>query len=67
MNPRNIGNFFKSKLGLFIVFVVVLFSDLDAPTLQAMCMDNDIHGYFSKSMDIRRIGEFLEQFYAGEE
>ncbi|MCB9506561.1 MAG: response regulator [Myxococcales bacterium] len=46
--------------------VVVLFSDLDAPTLQAMCMDNDIHGYFSKSMDIRRIGEFLEQFYAGE-
>ena len=47
--------------------VVVLFSDLDAPTLQAMCMDNDIHGYFSKSMDIRRIGEFLEQFYAGEE
>ena len=46
--------------------VVVLFSDLDAPTLQGMCMDNDIHGYFSKSMDIRRIGEFLEQFYAGE-
>ncbi len=44
--------------------VVVLFSDLDAPTLQAMCMDNDIHGYFSKSMDIRRIGEFIEQFYA---
>lgn len=44
--------------------VVVLFSDLDAPTLQSMCMDNDIHGYFSKSMDIRRIGEFLEQFYA---
>ena len=46
--------------------VVVLFSDLDAPTLQAMCMDNDIHGYFSKSMDIRRIGEFIEQFYADE-
>ena len=26
MNPRNIGNFFKSKFGLFIVFVVVLVS-----------------------------------------
>lgn len=44
--------------------VIVLFSDLDAPTLQSMCVDNDIHGYFSKSMDVRRIGEFLEQFYA---
>ena len=47
--------------------VVVLFSDLDAPTLQAMCIDNDIHGYFSKSMDIKRIAEFLEQFYAEDE
>ena len=28
MNPRNIGNFLKSKFGLFIVFVVVLFSGL---------------------------------------
>lgn len=46
--------------------VVVLFSDLDAPTLQAMCIDNDIHGYFSKSMDITRIAEFLEQFYEEE-
>ena len=47
--------------------VVVLFSDLDAPTLQAMCIDNDIHGYFSKSMDIARIAEFLEKFYEPEE
>ncbi len=23
MNPRNLGNFFKSKFGLFVVFVVV--------------------------------------------
>lgn len=43
--------------------VVVLFSDLDAPTLQQMCVDNDIHGYFSKSMDIKRIAEFINQFY----
>jgi hypothetical protein len=28
MNPRNLGNFFKSKFGLFVVFVVVLFSGL---------------------------------------
>jgi hypothetical protein len=48
--------------------VVVLFSDLDATTLQAMCVDHDIHGYYSKSMDIDRVGEFLQQFYAeGEE
>jgi len=44
--------------------VVVLFSDLDAPTLQAMCIDNDIHGYFSKSMDVSQIGAFIAQFYA---
>lgn len=46
--------------------IVVLFSDLDAPTLQAMCVENDIHGYFSKTMDITRIGEFLDQFYEEE-
>jgi hypothetical protein len=28
MNPRSMGNFLKSKFGLFIVFVVVLFSGL---------------------------------------
>ena len=28
MNPRNLGNFFKSKFGLFVVFVVVLFGGL---------------------------------------
>jgi len=28
MNPRNLGNFLKSKFGLFVVFVVVLFSGL---------------------------------------
>lgn len=44
--------------------VVVLFSDLDAATLQAMCVDHDIHGYYSKSMDIDRVGAFLQQFYA---
>jgi hypothetical protein len=28
MNPRSIGNFLKSKFGLFVIFVVVLFSGL---------------------------------------
>jgi hypothetical protein len=28
MNPRNVGNFLKSRFGLFIVFVIVLFSGL---------------------------------------
>lgn len=28
MNPRAIGKFFISKFGLFVVFVVVLFSGL---------------------------------------
>ena len=28
MNPRNLANFLKSKFGLFVVFVVVLFSGL---------------------------------------
>jgi hypothetical protein len=28
MNPRNLGNFLKSKFGLFVVFVTVLFSGL---------------------------------------
>jgi PleD family two-component response regulator len=46
--------------------VVVLFSDLDAPTLQQMCVENDIHGYFSKTMDINRIAAFIEQFYEEE-
>jgi CheY-like chemotaxis protein len=46
--------------------VVVLFSDLDAPTLQQMCVENDIHGYFAKTMDLARIGAFLEQFYEEE-
>jgi hypothetical protein len=28
MNPRNVGNFLRSKFGLFVVFIVVLFSGL---------------------------------------
>ena len=42
--------------------VVVLFSALDADLMQQMCVDNDIHGYFCKSMGIPKVGEFLERF-----
>lgn len=47
--------------------VVVLFSNLDGPTLQAMCQENNIHGYFSKSMDMTMIGQFIDQFFVEDE
>ena len=43
--------------------IVVLFSDLDAEVLQQYCMENDIHGYYCKSMDIDKVPEFLDNFY----
>lgn len=43
--------------------IVVLFSDLDAETLQQWCVDNDIHGYYCKSMDIDQVPAFLDNFY----
>lgn len=43
--------------------VIVLYSDMDAEKLQKICIDNDINGYFCKSMDITQIADFLNQFY----
>jgi PleD family two-component response regulator len=43
--------------------VIVLFSDLEAETLQEFCIENDINGYFCKSMDVSQIGDFLDNFY----
>lgn len=43
--------------------VIVLFSDLDAEKLQKICIENDINGYFCKSMDISQISAFLDNFY----
>ncbi len=43
--------------------VVVLFSDMDAERLQKLCIENDINGYFCKSMDVSQIAEFLDNFY----
>jgi DNA-binding NarL/FixJ family response regulator len=43
--------------------VIVLFSDMEAETLQQYCINNDINGYFCKSMDVTQIAEFLDNFY----
>jgi CheY-like chemotaxis protein len=46
--------------------IIVLFSDLEADVLQQYCIDNDIHGYYCKSMDIDAVGDFLDNFYEEE-
>lgn len=43
--------------------VIVAFSELDADKLQQFCIDNEINGYFCKSMDVEQISEFLDRFY----
>ena len=43
--------------------VIVLFSDMDAEKLQQFCIENDINGYFCKSMDVSQIADFLDNFY----
>lgn len=43
--------------------VIVLFSDDEAEQLQEFCIENDINGYFCKSMDVSQIALFLDKFY----
>ncbi len=43
--------------------VIVVFSDLEADELHQFCIDNDLHGYYCKSMDVSQIAEFLNNFY----
>jgi CheY-like chemotaxis protein len=43
--------------------VIVLFSDMEADKLQQFCIENDINGYFCKSMDVSQIADFLDNFY----
>jgi CheY-like chemotaxis protein len=43
--------------------VVVIYTDMEAEELQQYCIDNDINGYFCKSMDISQIAEFLDNFF----
>ena len=43
--------------------VIVAFSDMEADKLQQFCIDNELNGYFCKSMDVSQIAEFLDNFY----
>ena len=43
--------------------VIVLYSDVEAEKLQQFCVENDINGYFCKSMDVSQIADFLDNFY----
>jgi PleD family two-component response regulator len=46
--------------------IVILFSDLEAETLQSICVEHDFHGYFSKTIGLDQIGAFLDNFYEDE-
>ncbi len=43
--------------------VIVAFSEMEADQLQQFCVDNEINGYFCKSMDVSQISDFLDNFY----
>ena len=43
--------------------VIVAFSEMEADELQQFCVDNEINGYFCKSMDVSQISDFLDNFY----
>lgn len=43
--------------------VVVAFSDMGADELHDYCVENELNGYFCKSMDVTQIAEFLDNFY----
>lgn len=51
----------------FEEMVLVAIGDSDAATLQAFCIEHDLHGYFSKSMDLSGLGHFLDNFFVEEE
>jgi DNA-binding NarL/FixJ family response regulator len=69
MNRLNVQGFLQSLQGegQHDDLIVVILSDLDAETLQKYCMENDIHGYYCKSMDITKLPEFLDNFYEEDE
>lgn len=47
----------------FEEMVIVAFSDMEADELHQFCVDNELNGYFCKSMDVSQIAEFLNNFY----
>ena len=43
--------------------VVILFSAMEPEALQLLCIEKDMHGYFSKTMDVTRLPEFVDHFF----
>ncbi len=43
--------------------VIVAFSDIEADELQQFCIENELNGYFCKSMDVTQIADFLDNFF----
>ena len=65
--PRlDIDNLLATVLNtpVFEEMVVVVLSDRDATELQNFCLEYDLHGYYSKSRDLEKIGAFLDHFFA---
>ncbi|MFB6264258.1 MAG: response regulator [Bradymonadaceae bacterium] len=46
--------------------VIVAFADRPPEELREYCVDHDVNGYFSKSMDVSQIAGFLDQFFEDE-
>ena len=66
MNRLNLDDLLATLRGTadYEELVVVAFSDMEADDLQQFCMENELNGYFCKSMDISQISEFLDNFFA---
>jgi DNA-binding NarL/FixJ family response regulator len=47
----------------FEALVVIVLSDRDTNTIQNFCVEHDLHGYYSKHMDLTQIPQFLDQFF----
>ena len=43
--------------------VTVLYADIEAETLEQICREKDLNGYFNKTMDQELLPEFLDQFF----
>ena len=43
--------------------VVILFSSRSPKELNELCETKDLHGYFSKKMDVTRLAEYVDYFF----
>jgi len=50
----------------FEEMVLIAIGETDAATLQAFCIEHDLHGYFSKTMDLNGLADFLDNFFVEE-